>query len=855
MKFSNRNILIGLLITVIITAAVIYFVAKNGPVTFQYGRYNDNKDSGGIAVLCYHHLAPMELGKHINNNAVVPVEIFKEQMEYLHSEGFYTASMEELEQYLKGEINLPEKTVVITFDDGYESNYVYAYPILREYNMKATIFVIGSKIPEKNGEFKPEVLTNIDEEQLRELNESGIFSFEGHTFDLHKYIDNKPAVYKMNNRELDLDFTKFKEFCDKVGIKRPTAISYPFGVVTNNFIKTALEHGYRLGFTIKPGYVKPGHDLMKLNRFVVYPYYSIYTFGEIVNGQWSPETNKPKGSGDADYDLIVVGSDPEGIAAAVSASRLGLRTLLIDSRDQVGGLMTLGGLATIDMNYSPEGSIVTLGIFKEFYDKLGRVTSFDIETARAIFDDMLKESKVTVVLEREDIQPLMEDSKITGIEAYFKGSKEVYTAEMVIDATQDADIAAASGVPYTTGMEDIGLNDRQMVATLIFRLKGVNWERVREYLNGDGDKFTGADDTSAWGYSIMYKYKPLNPNLRMRGLNMARQKDGSVLVNALQIFYVDPLSRESREKAMQDGINELPRIIEFMNKNCPGLENAELAGTARELYIRESRHIIGEYRLTINDVLENRYFEDTIAFGSYPVDIQPTSPQDYGMVVGNPAKYGIPFRCLVPLKVDNLLVVGRAASFDSLAAGSARTIPVGMGAGEAAGVAARYSLDNNLTFREIAGNIYHVIKIREMLNKQGGGIYPFSYNVPNQDHWSYPYIRRLRARGLIYGRYDNNYFVDEQIPNDKLSDLMNTVFSRIDNNHSYIPNYKKGKATTRDVMTLLSRHLGAAYNIDSLYDSGMIGDITYNRWNGIEVPTYGHIYALLSDILDYYEMK
>ena len=85
-------------------------------------------------------------GLHEDNNAVIPVEQFREQMLYLHNQGYYTATMEELYGFLKGELELPEKTVVITFDDGYESNYTYAFPILRNMGYKCTIFLHGKSI-------------------------------------------------------------------------------------------------------------------------------------------------------------------------------------------------------------------------------------------------------------------------------------------------------------------------------------------------------------------------------------------------------------------------------------------------------------------------------------------------------------------------------------------------------------------------------------------------------------------------------------------------------------------------------------------------------------------------------------
>jgi hypothetical protein len=202
----------------------------------------------------------------------------------------------------------------------------------------------------------------------------------------------------------------------------------------------------------------------------------------------------------------------------------------------------------------------------------------------------------------------------------------------------------------------------------------------------------------------MSKYIPNNDRVRVRGLNIGRQKDGTLLINALQVFGVEAMFPESRQDAKKIALAEIPNLVEYLNKKIPGLQNADLAGVAPELYIRESRHIYGEYRLTIDDVLENHDFWDSIAFGSYPVDVQATGQDDHGLVVGVPAQYAIPFRSIVPRQVENLLVVGRSASYDALASGSARVIPVGMAAGQAAGAAAAITLEKGCTFREMSQN-------------------------------------------------------------------------------------------------------------------------------------------------------
>ena len=847
--FTRKRIFLLLTLGIIIVFLVIYIAPwKQNSDVEGVGTV----DSKRVAVLCYHHLAPEEEGLHENNDSVIPVEQFQNQMKYLYDEGYYTVTIKEIYDFIQGEIELPEKTVLITFDDGYESNYTYAYPILKEYELKATIFLIGKGIIDYENGLQG-VIPKVSKEQIDEMVKSGLVSFENHTFDLHKYIEDKPASLVKDVSELEEDFQKYGDFVEQYNLPKPLAIAYPYGHSNRKLINTAERFGYKLGFTIKNGYIKKGDKAMTLSRFIIYPYYSLNTFSDIVKGKGikiNPEIKSPTGK--YEYDLIVIGSDPEGITSAVSGSRSGLKTLLIDERKEVGGLMTLGGLATIDMNYDNNGKMVTKGLFEEFFNRVDRRTSIDVEKTIKVFDEMLKDYGVHTLLGRENIKPVIKGDEITGIRCDFDGEQEEYKGRVIIDATQDGDIAALAGVPHSIGMEDIGIHNRHMAVTPVFKLKGVNWEKVMDYLNNDDDPGTGADKYSAWGYNIMYEYKPKNPMMRMRGLNVAHQDDGSVLVNALQVFNVNPLDEESKERAITDAEVELHYIIDFMRENCPGFENAKFAGISKELYIRESRHIYGEYRLNIDDVLENRFFRDTIAFGSYPVDIQATSPSDYGMVMGNPNKYGIPLRSLVPLKIENLLVVGKSASFDSLAAGSARTIPVGMCTGEAAGITAWYVLANELSLREIVNDYVHSISIREMLNKKGASIYEFEYENPLEDHWCYTTLKKLRSKGFIFGRYDNNYFLDEKLTNRSTYDILNRIFMRINDDDFIVECKWEGHTTKRDVLEILKMFIGEDYNFKEMKEEGIISENTHKILKEAETLTGAHLYTLFSDIYDYY---
>ncbi|WJH32578.1 FAD-dependent oxidoreductase [Paenibacillus sp. CC-CFT747] len=493
---------------------------------------------------------------------------------------------------------------------------------------------------------------------------------------------------------------------------------------------------------------------------------------------------KPKDS----YDVIVVGTDPEGVAAAVSAARNGLHTLLIDgkNRDILGGLMTLGWLNMIDNNYDSDKpsalpgqrrAVYNNGIFKEWYDMV-EGTSFDINTGANAFHTLVRNEKnIDVSLKNKAIEPLMKDGTegtklLEGIQVTLEnGSKQTIRAKEVIDATQDADLAAAAGVPYTVGREDLKRPDDRMAVTVVFRLKNADnafWKQVRIRLDNDNNSETGADEHSAWGFGEMQKYPPTHDQIKMRGLNVGRQNDDTILINAMQIFGIDPLDPASRAKAFKLAENELPHILAYMKKLYPEFANLELGGMAPELYVRETRHIKGLYRLSIIDVLENRDFPDRIAFGSYRVDLQRISPQDNGLEILAPYKYAVPFRSIVPQAVDGLLVVGRSASFDSLAHGSARVIPVGMATAQAAGAAAKIAIDQGVTFRQMADKKDLISQLQDNLNKQGMDLKPFSADgkpgTEYMKHKAYPGLKAAVYLGMVGSVHDkvaNDFKLDD----------------------------------------------------------------------------------------------
>jgi hypothetical protein len=489
----------------------------------------------------------------------------------------------------------------------------------------------------------------------------------------------------------------------------------------------------------------------------------------------------------SDYDVIVVGAEPEGIAAAISAARNGMNTLLLEKSPALGGLMTLGQLNFLDMCYGRDDTLLTRGIFQEFYDGVGG-TAFDITEAKNYFIDLVTgEPLLTLRTNAALLSPVMEGKTLTGVNVWEKDGEVTYTARRFIDATADGDLAALAGAPYTYGGEDIGEKDRQMGVTLVFELSGVNWPRVFAHLNAQrlkamftgGAASMGATGKSAWGYENEgFSYAPHDSLMRLRGFNIAHQRNGNVLINALLIFGVDPLDPHSCAEAVDRAKTELVYLLPYIRQNFTGFDKAELSAAASQLYVRESRHFIGEYQLTIDDVLENRDQWDKIAIGGYPADVQPSMEQPFGNIIGSPDRYAIPFRCLLPLEVEHLLLAGRSASYTSLAASSARVLPLGMACGQAAGAAAAQSLRENMDFRAMSRDRQAIGRLQATLKEQGAYLDDFSIDEPVMAHWAYQGLAVLRRLGLAEGGYQNDYRLEAVMDKWRYQYLLNGVVKK-----------------------------------------------------------------------------
>lgn len=572
------------------------------------------------------------------------------------------------------------------------------------------------------------------------------------------------------------------------------------------------------------------------------------------------------------FDVIVYGSEPEGISAAVSAARSNLDVLLVTEDSEVGGLMTLGGLNFIDMNYDKDGTLLTRGIFEEFYKEVGG-SAFEIEEAIKAFRKMLKDEGVYLKKEVTLENPILENKKITGLTVKDKKNNlKEFKGKRVIDASADAVLAAKAGVPYFMAGEDINQDDRPMGVTLIFQVENINWpklflhtniNRLLGELNQDYRRDWGAKLNTAWGYDdVGHAFEPEASDIVVRGLNIARQKKGRSLINCLLILDVNPLSEESRSEARKKAEKEIDKLITYFRKNIPGFEKVELVDTAEKLYTRESRYIKGEYQLNINDVLGNRDHYDRIAIGSYPIDIQPTRRWQRGVILGNPDRYSIPFRSILPLQIDNLLVVGRSAAFTSLSGGSARVIPIGMSTGEAAGIASAYSIKNQVDFRKIAETKDKINKIQKELISRGAYLEPFDREDPLKDTPAYESIKILRKLGVLYGGYDNDYNLQEPISRGRFSSLLNAILKDV-NYHDKreeleIPEEKEpvSEFIFEKILAIIGQEAVSFQDSkEKLLDKNILTSKIVDDFEKNEIPNFKETSILLANFYQYLKSK
>jgi ribulose 1,5-bisphosphate synthetase/thiazole synthase len=442
-------------------------------------------------------------------------------------------------------------------------------------------------------------------------------------------------------------------------------------------------------------------------------------------------------------DILVCGAGPAGFAAAVAAGRSGLRTILLESNGFPGGMMTAGWVNPIYGFYARHIQVVR-GIGQELIEELkglpggtlghqyrhdcivqrkkigecqtgkdekicpvsgvSNICAVDSELAKIAMIRLLRAAGVICYYHVNVVDVEMDVNRIRGVHIQGKSGKELIRSKVVIDTTGDADVAALAGNQYEKGFGEKGL---MKPPTLKFKISGVkaSHDRIRIEL----PETKPGEETFAW--------------------LMALPEEGEYTVNAPSgLIGFDSTDTKLLSSGQEIATEAMYILFRWLKENDPHCAEIKLKGLAPQIGIRDSRRIDGRYTLTEDDILSARKFPDQgIANGVHPIDLHIKDKHfndQHLMVMPCGDYYQIPFDCLLPRDIQNLIVAGRPISASFLAQGSLRVMATCMAMGQAAGTAAAMAVSKN----QLPENLVRT-EIRDQLIRQGAYL-GYESNLP-----------------------------------------------------------------------------------------------------------------------------
>ncbi|MBD9010308.1 MAG: FAD-dependent oxidoreductase [Clostridiales bacterium] len=423
------------------------------------------------------------------------------------------------------------------------------------------------------------------------------------------------------------------------------------------------------------------------------------------------------------YDVIIAGGGPAGCAAAIAASREGASVLLIEQSGALGGMST-GGLVPFWAPFSDGEKIVYRSIAEEVFTALKKSmpeivdkdavdwVSINSENLKCIYDDLVKGSGADILFNTFVTDVNMRGRYIDSIITANKQKLTAYRAKIYIDCTGDADIAAWAGCDFHKGNDKGSLQ----AATLCFALANVDMDEYMAHSPMHSDSSN----------SIMHKIVASGKYPSIKEAHMCIKPIGGdvIGINAGHIWGVDNTKPVSVSKGLIEGRKYAHELRRALAETLPEVFGKSLVVmTAPLLGVRETRRIVGDYTLNIDDYIARRTFEDEIGRNCYFVDVHrapgedENSPEAQQRHYGRGESHGIPYRCLIPEDADNLLVAGKCISTDRPMQGSMRVMPACLVTGEAAGRAAAIAAAHGDNTRDI-----DIRELRTRLIKNGAYI-------------------------------------------------------------------------------------------------------------------------------------
>ncbi len=425
------------------------------------------------------------------------------------------------------------------------------------------------------------------------------------------------------------------------------------------------------------------------------------------------------------FDVVVIGSGSAGASAAITAARLGARTLLVDRLAFMGGTST-AVLDTFYAFYTPGASPrrVVGGLGWEVASRLtadgvaferpntygaGTGVTYDAEALKVLWERMAEDAAVELLLHTWATGVRVDAGRLTAVRLWNKGGERWVEAAAFIDASGDADVTAMAGAGY----DDAASSDGVQSLSTLFKLANVDLDRASRIRRAE--LWALMRDAAASGdYRLP----------RIEGSWHRTPYPGVVLVHMTRIPNVDATDPAQLTAAEVEGRRQVQEYHRFLRNRVPGFEQSVIVATSPAIGVRESRRVHGDYRLTREDVLSASRFADEIALCGAPIEDHRAGNDTGWAYVAEQGVYGIPYRCLLPAGLEGLLVAGRCFSATHDAHASARSMATCMAMGQAAGTAAAIAAARAVTPRAVPSD-----EIRAQLLADGALLEPVDPEV------------------------------------------------------------------------------------------------------------------------------
>lgn len=445
--------------------------------------------------------------------------------------------------------------------------------------------------------------------------------------------------------------------------------------------------------------------------------------------------------------VLVLGGGSGGLGAALSAAREGAETIIVDRQGFLGGNMNIGLplLGFLDA----QGRTSTKGIAQELVDRLielggsfghrecplhNSTTVIDPNLMRIVIFEKIKEYGVHPLLHCEIIDTNVENGELKSIIVKGKGQEIEIFADVFIDSTGDGDVSYLSGAEYEKGQYSKGEIKKEIQpGTLLFTLGGFKLEKFMDYLEDHpGELKHGESMKIRSGYTAEFLRASENhvfvglrdtiTRLRKEGkcpierdtlIYINLPKDGYIAINSLRILNFDGSSVNDLSRGEIDAHLSILPLIEMLKENVTGFEDVYLSSIAPFMGVRESRRIIGKQMIREEAALNAVVPEDTIALGSYIIDIH-SGTGDSTIIKSLKDPYGITYGATISKDVKRLMMAGRCISVDPVVFGSSRIMPTCIAVGEGTGIGAALAAQQNILPEEVDVQV-----IRKKLREYG----------------------------------------------------------------------------------------------------------------------------------------